>query len=597
MTARYVHWFSMITALSILLSGCAGKPVNEIDVTQTATAVGSSVTLPLLSPSLTDGQAHFDENCADCHKQSGSIQKSGESSINLISTNWLRKTTPTEMYTYLTTGAPAAGMPAFSNLSSGDRWDVVAYLLSLISSDSDVGKSSLVYQNMCQDCHGKNGSGDGALAQSKGLEVSSWQNNPLLIEYSNEQIYNMIRSGNEHEMGTFAVMLSEAQIWSLVATTRAFSLTAEENSDNETAASAQSANKKNEPLADEGTFFLVGSVSNASGGPLSDLSEIKLVLEQDDQMQQELSGFISQDGNFRFENVPYHSSWSYYAEMEHGGIKYRSSRIYGQDFAANGLMTLSIKVYDSTSQTTALRAERLHILLSFQSNGMTHVTENYLINNSSSYTVIPVDTQSPLLTFLLSNEAQNVTFEDAAKAQYLKVAGGSLEDWQPILPGSVHQVMFEYNLPFSGERTFEFVPPLQVASAMVMVEDQTGQVNCSGMQTFNQRSVNAASLKMFTTANIKPGSKITLSCFDKQQLLPVIVGILSVLFMLLAIILIFTSSRNKKKRGLLHGNKGAAKTTILDAIITLDDQLKAGEISLEVYQAKREELIKRLEGE
>jgi mono/diheme cytochrome c family protein len=571
--------------------------VNEIDVTQAATAAEPSVTLPLLSPSLTDGKAHFNENCADCHTQSGSTQKSGDSSTNLISTDWLRKNTPTEMYTYLTTGAPAAGMPAFSTLSSGDRWDVVAYLLSLISSDSDVGKSSLVYQNMCQDCHGKSGSGDGALAQSKGLDISSWRSNPLLIEYSNEQIYNLIRSGNEHEMGTFAVMLSEAQIWSLVATTRAFSLTAEENADNETAASSQSANKKNQPLADEGTFFLVGSVSNASGGPLLDLSEIKLVLEQNDQTQQELSGFISQDGNFRFENVPYHSSWSYYAEMEHGGITYRSSRIYGQDFAANALMTLSFKVYDSTSQIAALRAERLHILLSFQSNGKIHVTENYLINNSSSYTIIPVDSQSPLLTFLLSKEAQNVIFEDSAKAQYLKVADGSLEDWQPILPGSVHQVMFEYDLPFTGERTLEFVSPLQVASAMVMVEDQNGQVNCSGMQTFNQRSANTASLKMFTTVNIQPGGKITLSCFDKQQILPVVVGIISVLFMFFAIILILTSSRNRRNRKLLRGNKGAAKTTILDAIITLDDQLKAGEISMEVYQAKREELIKRLEGE
>jgi Mg-chelatase subunit ChlI len=67
--------------------------------------------------------------------------------------------------------------------------------------------------------------------------------------------------------------------------------------------------------------------------------------------------------------------------------------------------------------------------------------------------------------------------------------------------------------------------------------------------------------------------------------------------MFFAIILILTSSRNRRNRKLLRGNKGTAKTTILDAIITLDDQLKAGEISMEVYQAKREELIKRLEGE
>lgn len=53
--------------------------------------------------------------------------------------------------------------------------------------------------------------------------------------------------------------------------------------------------------------------------------------------------------------------------------------------------------------------------------------------------------------------------------------------------------------------------------------------------------------------------------------------------------------RQKAIRRLQQGK--VKRTALLDAIITLDDQFKAGEISAEVYQAKREELIRHLEGE
>jgi len=66
---------------------------------------------------------------------------------------------------------------------------------------------------------------------------------------------------------------------------------------------------------------------------------------------------------------------------------------------------------------------------------------------------------------------------------------------------------------------------------------------------------------------------------------------------LLVVLWIAIVSKKKVGNAPKLGGKGTKKTTLLDAIITLDDQFKAGEISAEVYRAKREELIKKTRGE
>jgi mono/diheme cytochrome c family protein len=586
-------WFPIFTLLTLVLSGCAVQTTVLLKSEQMTATVEARMTLPLVAPSIEEGKNRFTQYCSSCHIQSNPAQTSDTGKVDLIPVDWLKQTLPTQMYSTLTSGITAHGMPAFPALSSSDRWNLVAYLLSLVATQGSQSNSKLIYQNMCLSCHGSTGNGDGSQAISKNLQLSDWQSEPLLMDYSNEELYYAIRSGNNHGMGTFAVMLSDAQIWSLVATTRALSVSPSNSNtllQNESGQPASTtASQQN-----QGFITIEGTVTNGSGSTLDDLNGLNLEITRPGQTTQTMVAKVMQDNSFQFVLVPYSADWSYTAEITNNGIVYKSVRFSGQSTTSGSTVPLDIKVYDTSADTSVLRAERLHVLLDFQADHLIHVTESYLIRNPSSYTVSPVDEQTPLLNFLLNKDAQNVIVDQNSQSQFLKVLTGKLGDWQPILPGGVHQVMFEYDLPFENDRNILFNVPVQVTSAMIMVENQGKEITCSGMLTSNQQMAKSESLLMFTGGNVDAGGNLELHCFNKNEIFPEIIGIIALVLALMCAIWIGFAT---KKKGAQQQGNGSKKTTLLDAVIALDDQFKAGEISAEVYHAKREELIKKLGGE
>lgn len=583
---QFVSWFPLMAILAVTLSGCVSQTAADSAAASSAQVPTLAVSQPLVAPSLTDGQQLYQQYCASCHSISD-----GSAAPHLISVDWLKQTTPAEMYRYVTSGNSSEGMPAYASLTSSDRWDIVAYLLSLISPVSEVSGTQLTYQNMCSACHGATGQGEGTQALSQNIQVSDWQQDPLLIDSSNETLYEAIRSGNAHGMGTFAVMLSEAKIWALVNQVRTLSIQGGDQS--------TSGGNETSPLVtdtNEGFFTLSGKVSNGSGGTLENLSAVQLDIVQNNQILYTMTTSVLADGTFQFVLVPLSSRWNYTAHINYGGVIYKSGRLLGQSIAADASENEDIVVYDPVYETSALQAESLHVLISFDSENSVHVAQSFLISNPSAFTVSPLETASPVLVFPISSSAQNLSFAASQESEFLKLTQGVLGDWQPILPGSVHQVMFEYDLPFDDEQDFVFYTPVSVSSAMVMVETGSQPINCTGMQVSSHSAMmKSAAVQMFTAEDIQAESKINLHCFNKQSILPNLLGGIALMLVLIGVAVAAYFVRQKAIRRLQQGK--VKRTALLDAIITLDDQFKAGEISAEVYQAKREELIRHLEGE
>lgn len=512
---QFVSWFPLMAILAVTLSGCVSQTAADSAAASSAQAPTLAVSQPLVAPSLTDGQQLYQQYCASCHSISD-----GSAAPHLISVDWLKQTTPAEMYRYVTSGNSSEGMPAYASLTSSDRWDIVAYLLSLISPVSEVSGTQLTYQNMCSACHGATGQGEGTQALSQNIQVSDWQQDPLLIDSSNETLYEAIRSGNAHGMGTFAVMLSEAKIWALVNQVRTLSIQGGDQS--------TSGGNETSPLVtdtNEGFFTLSGKVSNGSGGTLENLSAVQLDIVQNNQILYTMTTSVLADGTFQFVLVPLSSRWNYTAHINYGGVIYKSGRLLGQSIAADASENEDIVVYDPVYETSALQAESLHVLISFDSENSVHVAQSFLISNPSAFTVSPLETASPVLVFPISSSAQNLSFAASQESEFLKLTQGVLGDWQPILPGSVHQVMFEYDLPFDDEQDFVFYTPVSVSSAMVMVETGSQPINCTGMQVSSHSAMmKSAAVQMFTAEDIQAESKINLHCFNKQSILPNLLG-------------------------------------------------------------------------
>jgi mono/diheme cytochrome c family protein len=583
---QFVGWFPLMAILAVTLSGCVSQTAADSAAASSAQTPTLAVSQPLVAPSLTDGQQLYQQYCASCHSISD-----GSAAPHLISVDWLKQTTPADMYRYVTRGNSSEGMPAYASLTSNDRWDIVAYLLSLISPVSEVSGTQLTYQNMCSACHGVTGQGEGTQALSQDIQVSDWQQDPLLIDSSNETLYEAIRSGNAHGMGTFAVMLSEAKIWALVNQVRTLSIQGGNQS--------TSGGNETSPLVtdtNEGFFTFSGKVSNGSGGTLENLSAVQLDIVQNNQILYTMTTSVLADGTFQFVLVPLSSRWNYMAHINYGGVIYKSGRLLGQSIVADASENEDIVVYDPVYETSALQAESLHVLISFDSENSVHVAQSFLISNPSAFTVSPLETASPVLVFPISSSAQNLSFAASQESEFLKLTQGILGDWQPILPGSVHQVMFEYDLPFDDEQDFVFYTPVSVSSAMVMVETGSQPINCTGMQvSSHSEMMKSAAVQMFTAEDVQAESKINLHCFNKQSILPNLLGGIALMLVLIGVAVAAYFVRQKAIRRLQQGK--VKRTALLDAIITLDDQFKAGEISAEVYQAKREELIRHLEGE
>jgi mono/diheme cytochrome c family protein len=583
---QFVGWFPLMAILAVTLSGCVSQTAADSAAASSAQTPTLAVSQPLVAPSLTDGQQLYQQYCASCHSISD-----GSAAPHLISVDWLKQTTPADMYRYVTRGNSSEGMPAYASLTSNDRWDIVAYLLSLISPVSEVSGTQLTYQNMCSACHGVTGQGEGTQALSQDIQVSDWQQDPLLIDSSNETLYEAIRSGNAHGMGTFAVMLSEAKIWALVNQVRTLSIQGGNQS--------TSGGNETSPLVtdtNEGFFTFSGKVSNGSGGTLENLSAVQLDIVQNNQILYTMTTSVLADGTFQFVLVPLSSRWNYMAHINYGGVIYKSGRLLGQSIVADASENEDIVVYDPVYETSALQAESLHVLISFDSENSVHVAQSFLISNPSAFTVSPLETASPVLVFPISSSAQNLSFAASQESEFLKLTQGILGDWQPILPGSVHQVMFEYDLPFDDEQDFVFYTPVSVSSAMVMVETGSQPINCTGMQvSSHSEMMKSAAVQMFTAEDVQAESKINLHCFNKQSILPNLLGGIALMLVLIGVAVAAYFVRQKAIRRSQQGK--VKRTALLDAIITLDDQFKAGEISAEVYQAKREELIRHLEGE
>jgi mono/diheme cytochrome c family protein len=73
-----------------------------------------------------DGWRLFQQHCAQCH---GANAEGGRIAPALISPE-MHTATPGEIFWVVTNGVPVRGMPSWSKLSEGQRWQIVAFLIS-----------------------------------------------------------------------------------------------------------------------------------------------------------------------------------------------------------------------------------------------------------------------------------------------------------------------------------------------------------------------------------------------------------------------------------------------------------------------------------
>lgn len=119
--------------MSLALSACSGGD-DRVPAEYRALVVPAN--LLASDEARLRGRAIFRDQCALCHgvrADGNGMRKEGLSSrpVNFGSASWRAKATPLRVYAVVSDGKRGTSMPASPALSSTQKWELVAYLLSV----------------------------------------------------------------------------------------------------------------------------------------------------------------------------------------------------------------------------------------------------------------------------------------------------------------------------------------------------------------------------------------------------------------------------------------------------------------------------------
>jgi mono/diheme cytochrome c family protein len=654
---KFVGFILLFTS-SIILSACSFSlaaditppPGSELPAVQQATqSVATSPVYPIVPPDLATGAKIYTQECSQCHgtQGMGDGPQAAQLSVPVATlglSDFARLYSPAEWYTIVTRGNMEKFMPAFANLTDRQRWDVVAYAISLSAPQALINQGKTIYQQKCVNCHNQTGKGNGPAAGTLSSQPRDFTNQAFMARNSSASLYQAITAGITPDMPAYTSTLDENERWALVAYLRSLTFAIPQSSASAYPAPTPnitgitSSNSYPAPLASpsplvtqsptvsptivvSSTEPFIGSVAvqllNGSGGVVP--SDAPVTLYGFDNMQNTFSETltIGVNGVYTFTNVIMPKDRAFIA-----GVDFASGT-YGSDIAmvnpATPNLNLQITVYDSTTDISVLTTDRVHILFDFTDPKNVNVVEVFIISNPSKQAVAAPTKDGAVVTFPLPQGYTHLQFQDGALgSRYVMVSQG-FADKYTVKPGmSQYQVVFAFQMPYDRKLTFVQPMFLPTSAVVVMLPDNGVKVNSSQLQDSGTQVLQNVTYRKYNGSSLTAGSSLefTLSGNPKKavtsifpagsmQNLAIGVGGFGIALVLGGLWLFRKNQRKVATQATLDSLDMASPSTeldaspesqdtLMDAIIALDDQYHAGNLPQEAYLERRTILKEKL---
>lgn len=587
---------------------------------------------PLVPPSPSQGQAIFAEKCAACHGDTG--KGDGPRAAQLPnpvaaigSPDVARSASPAQWFGVVTRGNLDRFMPPFPSLSDRERWDVIAYSFSLSAPAESVAQGEQLYKANCAACHGENGQGDGPDAAGLSTQMVDFTNQEVMAAKSANDLFQAISQGVPPDMPAYADKLSDAQRWSLADYLRSLTFSGQalavapqpaatpapggtplSSAVTDTITSTQpiTAGQAVSPTAAIGD--VTGKVINESGGELP--KDMTVLLHGFDQMQVALTQTVplAPDGSYVFKDVPMPAGRMFLTTVEFSGATYGSE--IGTVQAGSTALDLPISVYATTSDTSKLVIDRLHLFFEQTDAGAMRVIELYVISNNGKETVVAPEEGKPAVTFNLPEGATGLEFQDGALGDRYVETDGGFGDTIPIRPGQgSYQVLFAFNMPY--DRKLDLVQKMSMPAdaVVVLVPENVVKVKGEALEDAGTRPVQDATYHMYNSQPLKAGEelKLTVTAGSGSVVSGASTSLLvgaGALGLALIVAGVWLYRRNQAapvdEEDLDEGLPAPASPagenaeTVMDAILALDDLYKDGQLPEDAYLQRRAELKARL---
>jgi hypothetical protein len=366
------------------------------------------------------------------------------------------------------------------------------------------------------------------------------------------------------------------------------------------------------PTAQANLIVIDGRVTLASGGaiPVGTSATLLLYNTTSGQEMQRLTTLILPDGKYEFMDIPADSTTVYMVTVDYSGITYHSDFV--QFDGTLFQFDMPITVYDSTNDLNVLTITQAHLQFDFSTAGQIQVMALYvIINPGGDAVIVPSDgTSVPFIQ--IPESAASVQYQLAQSSSPLLNATGGFA----LLPGADKQygIIATFTLPYTNR--LEITQPffLPVSSATIIVPEgvkvRSDQLTDGGTQTSTGTPV--TTFHLYQADSLASGSTLTMTVsgmpgdksgfvLDQRTWLMIGVGTLGLILISLGIFLFLRDRKLRKLEDEYEDDEesdedafGDDRESIMDAIIALDDQYKAGDISKEAYEQRRDELKDRL---
>jgi mono/diheme cytochrome c family protein len=588
---------------------------------------------PIVAPNPADGEVIYAEKCAPCHGDQGFGDGPNAAELpNPVTPigdpQVARAASPADWYRIVSEGNLERFMPPFRSLTTRQRWDVVAYVFGLSTSPDTPGTGRLLYDENCAACHGPEGRGNGEQASALGTDLPDFTDPEWMSTRSSADFFQAISAGMGDEMPAFEGELGEEQRWLLSDYLRSLTLNpaddllAQQQSTlpetevplemPDPAAAITSTNTMSETAAlveTDGVGTIVGVVNNATGGEMPVGAPVTLHGFDEMQNTMTLTTTLETDGTFRFENVEMPAGRVFMATVKHQGAT------YGSDiFTASGKDTnleIPITVYNTTTDPSVLSVDRLHLFFEYIDENTLQVVELYVISNTSERTLVAEGEGEPTVRYSLPQGATNLQIQDGELGgRYVPTEEG-FGDTVSIRPGSgSYQAIFAFEMPYDREIDLAQKMELPAQAVVAMAPEGSMQIEGENLQDGGVEDVQGTMYRIYNSPSLEAGDTLRLTVsgrapsgaavFNPGDSLGLLVGA-SAFGLALILAGVWLYRRNTADREVEDNETGPYadeetedEASIMDAILALDDQYRAGELQEDAYRQRRAELKARL---
>jgi mono/diheme cytochrome c family protein len=504
-----------------------------------------------------------------------------------------RKAAPAAWFKTVTQGNLDRFMPPFAGaLSDEERWNVVAYALTLHTTEEQLARGKSLVESDCPDC------------------AAAFADQARMSALSAADLVNIIRTG-ETDIPAFGSSYSDEDAYAAAAYLRNLTFAepaptvAETSAVAEVSPSAETTPTEGTPAAaPTAPVAGVGEVSGTvevtapgkAGGLTVTLHGFDHGADQTSGPQEvfTLSGTVAADGTYRFENVEMPLNRIFLADVDYAGIKYRSEF----ESAGEGSTSISLpplNVYEPSTDVGLLQLDQVHVYTDFATAGTVQVLEIFAFTNNSDRAVI-ISTDGVTIPFIpLPAGAVNQGYEAGQDSASFVAA----DDGLAVVPSDrPYSIIAFFNLPYDRSLDFQQALAIGTQSVLLLVPDgikvDSEQFASEGMQVIqndNYQEYSAADLKSGSTLSFTLSGRPKTSSatgLDAQQGW-LIGGAALGLTLILAGVFLYVRDRRNAATDLEEAEFQTADE-VLDAILALDDLHRAGKISDSAHKSRRDEL-------